>query len=215
MCRTSAASGASANTPSAGPQCWRSPASSSRRTPSSHHPSSFELVQRQGRRAGVRERRVVDRRSAEVRCVAHREDADDHVSETPGDCGERCRARLRERPIDLEVTGACRHRGRGQAAGADAPGARDWLPEVLIVGEPSQARVELVLPVPLELIAQKGIPGRHGTSLTPYLEREPQRERCGARTVRRSAVVATHSQNRCVCDTPPRAHMGRDRQSGP
>jgi hypothetical protein len=49
-------------------------------------------------------------------------------------------------------------RCRALAARADGPAAGDWLPEVLIIGQPVQSGPKLMPPVPLKLVDQLGVP---------------------------------------------------------
>ena len=47
---------------------------------------------------------------------------------------------------------------RALAAAADGPAAADWLPVVFIIGQAVQPGSDLMLPVPLELVDQLGVP---------------------------------------------------------
>src|SRR5262245_31375892 len=152
MCSTSAAMGYSANGPSAEPHGRASPASSRPLTPASHAAYASSSCWSAGRRAGVVEGLVVDRRPAEVVGDPGAEHADDDVREPPRDRGDRRRAGLGMGEVDNEVAAAERDRGSSLSPWTDAPGIGHRLPEVFGVGESLKPRAKLPAPVPVQLL---------------------------------------------------------------
>ena len=90
---------------------------------------------------GIAPTLVLGGRAAEMVVVAHREYPDDDVGQPPGDRRERLGPGRRRGEVD----GAVRLNG---------PAAGHRFPEVLAVGEAVEARAQLVLPVPVELVGE-------------------------------------------------------------
>jgi hypothetical protein len=73
-----------------------------------------------------------------------------------------------------ELARAERDWRRALAAAADGPAAADWLPVVFIIGQAVQPGPELMLPVPLELVDQFGVPVNvHARTIDVVVSRRP------------------------------------------
>src|SRR6185437_2855751 len=80
------------------------------------------------------------------------------MGESPGDGGDGLAVVRRRGVVHGELARAERDRRRALASAADGPAAADWLPVVLIIGQAVQPGPKLMLPVPLELVDQFGVP---------------------------------------------------------
>lgn len=103
-------------------------------------------------------------RPAEVLVVEpHHETAHHNMREPPGDCRHRRRVQVLPGQVDEVVTRAKPGWRVALPARACASAAWNWLPEVLLVGEPIQPGPKLAPPMPVQLIMVLPVPGdRHG-----------------------------------------------------
>jgi hypothetical protein len=117
----------------------------------------IELAQRSVGGARVAEGWVIGGPATEMGCGRWPERVDE-VRKPPGDCGDGLAIVRRAGVVHGELARAERDGRRALAAGADGPAAGDRLPEVLVIGKAIEPGPKLVLPMPLELIDQLGVP---------------------------------------------------------
>ena len=82
----------------------------------------------------------------------------DEMRQPPGDRGDGLAIVRRWGIVHRELAGAERHRRCALGTAGEGPAAGNRLPKVFVVGQAVQPGPELMLPVPLELIEEFGIP---------------------------------------------------------
>ena len=172
MCSTSAAIGYSAN----GPSAARTAGADRRRRASARRSIHAVVVAvEQGEPAGGGERPLgrvgYSTLPGSPKWLAARMPSTpiEMCAHPPGDRGERCRLGFGVLEVGDHVAGAGGHRRRRLVARSKAPAAGDRLPEVLIVASGLEARSQVMIPVPIQLVDELVVPidlGRWSCSMS-------------------------------------------------